>query len=65
MRVGNRLVVVRGEDRSDIGRDLLGAGSVFVGIDTFLGPVFLGYGYAQNGHNAAYLTFGSLLRTNE
>ena len=51
--------------RRDIGKNLIGAGSVFVGIDTFLGPIFLGYGYAQGGHNAAYLTFGSLLRTNE
>ncbi|MBN8886684.1 MAG: patatin-like phospholipase family protein [Rudaea sp.] len=51
--------------RNQIGKNMLGAGSVFVGIDTFLGPIFLGYGYAQGGHNAAYLTFGSLLRTNE
>ena len=51
--------------RRDIGKNLIGAGSVFVGIDTFLGPIFVGYGYAQGGHNAAYLTFGSLLRTNE
>lgn len=39
------------------------AGSIFVGADTFLGPVFLGYGRAQGGHDAFYLTFGSLLRT--
>ncbi|WP_313347212.1 patatin-like phospholipase family protein [Stenotrophomonas sp.] len=39
------------------------AGSVFVGADTFLGPVFLGYGRAQGGHDSFYLTFGSLLRT--
>lgn len=51
--------------RRDIGNDLLGAGSLFLGIDTFLGPIFLGYGYAQGGHNAAYLTFGSLLRTTD
>lgn len=51
--------------RQDIGKRMLGAGSVFVGIDTFLGPIFLGYGYAQGGHTAAYLTFGSLLRANE
>ena len=25
-------------------------------------PVFLGYGYAEGGHDAVYLTFGSLLR---
>lgn len=39
------------------------AGSIFVGADTFLGPVFLGYGRAEGGHDAFYLTFGSLLRT--
>ena len=49
--------------RRDIGRNASLAGSVFLGVDTFLGPIFLGYGYAQGGHNAAYLTFGSLLRT--
>ncbi len=51
--------------RDDIGRNMIGAGSLFLGIDTFLGPIFIGYGYAQGGHNAAYLTFGSLLRTND
>jgi NTE family protein len=51
--------------RNQIGRNMIGAGSVFIGIDTFLGPIYLGYGYAQGGHNAAYLTFGSLLRANE
>ncbi|MEG0182357.1 MAG: patatin-like phospholipase family protein [Stenotrophomonas sp.] len=39
------------------------AGSLFIGADTFLGPVFLGYGRAQGGHDSFYLTFGSLLRT--
>ena len=53
------------DQRRDIGSSLIGAGSVFLGVDTFLGPIFLGYGYAQGGHNAAYLTFGSLLRTND
>ena len=48
--------------RRDIGRDPIAAGSVFLGVNTFLGPIFLGYGYAQGGHNAFYLTFGSLLR---
>lgn len=51
------------ESRRQIGRDWIGAGSVFLGVDTFLGPIFLGYGYAQGGHNALYLTFGSLLRS--
>ncbi len=44
-------------------RDLIGAGSIFLGIDTFLGPMFLGYGHAEGNNNAFYLTFGSLLRT--
>jgi NTE family protein len=41
---------------------LIYAGSLFLGVQTPLGPLFLGYGYAQGGHNAVYLTFGSLLR---
>ncbi|MBS0570069.1 MAG: patatin-like phospholipase family protein [Proteobacteria bacterium] len=49
--------------RSQIGNNPIAAGSVFLGVDTFLGPIFLGYGYAQGGHNALYLTFGSLLRS--
>lgn len=47
------------------GKDLIGAGSLFLGIDTFLGPVFIGYGHAQGGNNSFYLTFGSLLRPND
>ncbi|MBL8297044.1 MAG: patatin-like phospholipase family protein [Rhodanobacteraceae bacterium] len=43
--------------------DLIGAGSVFVGLDTFLGPVFLGFGHAEGGNNSFYLSFGSLLRS--
>jgi hypothetical protein len=38
------------------------AGSVFGGIDTVLGPLFLGMGHVSDGANAWYLTFGSLLR---
>jgi len=50
--------------REDVSLDgMQTAGSVFVGADTFLGPVFLGYGRAQGGHDSFYLTFGSLLRT--
>ncbi len=49
-------------DRRDFGRDLIGAGSIFVGADTFMGPIFIGYGRAQGGRDSFYLTFGSLLR---
>ncbi len=51
--------------RREIGRDPIFAGSLFLGVNTFLGPIFLGYGYAEGGHNALYLTFGSLLRAEE
>lgn len=43
--------------------DLIGAGSVFLGIDTFLGPMFLGFGHAERGNNSFYLSFGPLLRS--
>lgn len=51
--------------RRDIGTNAIAAGSVFLGVDTLLGPIFFGYGYAQGGHNALYLTFGSLLRAGQ
>ncbi|MBS0380863.1 MAG: patatin-like phospholipase family protein [Proteobacteria bacterium] len=50
-------------DRSDVGfNDLIYAGSVFGGVNTPLGPLFLGFGHASDHANAWYLTFGSLLR---
>jgi NTE family protein len=51
------------QSRSQVQLDsLIYAGSLFLGVQTPLGPLFLGYGYAQGGHNSIYLTFGSLLR---
>jgi len=44
-------------------QSLVPAGSIFVGVDTPLGPIFLGYGHARGDINAYYLTFGPLLRT--
>jgi NTE family protein len=41
---------------------LIFAGSLFLGVDTIFGPVFLGYGHADSGEHSWYLTFGSLLR---
>lgn len=46
----------------DLG-DMMIAGSAFVGVQSFLGPIYLGYGRAEGGANSVYLTFGSLLRT--
>lgn len=43
-------------------RDLIWSGSVFVGIDSPFGPIFLGYGRADTGEGSLYLNFGTLLR---
>lgn len=42
--------------------ELIYAGSLFVGVETFFGPVFLAYGRADTGASGLYLNFGSLLR---
>ena len=34
------------------------AGSAFVGTDTPLGPIYLGYGAAEGGHDAIYFFIG-------
>ena len=39
---------------------LIYAGSVFVGIDSPLGPIFFGYGASEGGEDSVYLSFGSL-----
>ncbi len=38
--------------------DSIMAGSVFIGADTFLGPLYLGLGHAEGGNNAVYLFLG-------
>ncbi|MGL5813022.1 MAG: patatin-like phospholipase family protein [Aeromonas sp.] len=35
------------------------AGSVYVGVESFLGPIFLGYGMAEGGHEMFYLQLGT------
>jgi NTE family protein len=42
--------------------DLVLAGSLFVGVDSPFGPVFLGYGANDDGESSFYLNFGTLLR---
>jgi NTE family protein len=34
-------------------------GSVFIGMDTVLGPLLLGVGFTEGGHEAVFLTMGS------
>tara|TARA_R110002110_G_scaffold415856_3_gene658431 strand:- start:11615 stop:13783 length:2169 start_codon:yes stop_codon:yes gene_type:complete len=38
----------------------IGAGSVFLGFDTIIGPIYLGYGIAERGKKAAHLALGKL-----
>lgn len=44
------------------GGNLIYASSLFVGFDTVVGPVYLGYGHANNGENGIYLRLGPLVK---
>ncbi len=46
------------QDRDDILNDLIYAGSVFLGIDSPIGPVYLAYGMAEGGNDTGYLFVG-------
>jgi NTE family protein len=46
------------EDKDDFGDDPIAAGSLFLGADTPIGPVYLGFGVAEGGHNAAFFRLG-------
>jgi NTE family protein len=51
------------QNKNDVSMgSLIYAGSIFAGVQSPLGPVFLGLGHAAGGHTAVYLSFGSLLR---
>jgi len=48
----------------DKGRDIslessYTSGSVYLGVESFLGPIFLGYGMAEGGHDMFYLQLGT------
>ncbi|HBP17081.1 MAG TPA: hypothetical protein DEA08_04695 [Planctomycetes bacterium] len=38
--------------------EIVYAGSVFVGVETLLGPFYLAYGQAEEGRRSAYLSLG-------
>ena len=40
--------------------DMLFAGSLWLGADSFLGPLYLGYGHAEGGVNSLYLFVGRI-----
>ena len=47
------------QDQGDIRLDQTrAAGALFLGADTILGPVYVGYGHADGGNNAVYLYLG-------
>jgi NTE family protein len=47
------------ERRSDIDFDSgIAAGSVFFGVDTFIGPIYLAWGFAEGGRSNYYLFLG-------
>jgi NTE family protein len=46
------------DDRSQLFHDMKMAGSAFVGADTPLGPIYLGYGVAEGGNDALYFFIG-------
>ena len=45
--------------------DLIYSGSVYIGVGTPLGPVFLGYGQSSESRRAIYLTFGNLIQSRQ
>jgi NTE family protein len=47
------------QSRSDIGFDsMIVNGSLFAGIDTFIGPIYLAAGFAEQGQSNVYLFIG-------
>jgi NTE family protein len=50
------------ENHEDVSlNDLIGAASLFLGVDLPIGPLQLGYGRTFDGSQTFYLTFGSLV----
>ncbi len=50
--------VFQDEDDIDFDNGIL-AGSVYLGLDSVLGPIYLGYGRNENGDGAVYMSIGS------
>lgn len=48
------------QQRAEVGaNDLIVNGSVFVGLDTYFGPLYLAAGFAENGRSNFYLSLGA------
>ncbi|MCK4539112.1 MAG: patatin, partial [Candidatus Krumholzibacteria bacterium] len=47
------------QDREDIDlADGIVAGSVFLGLDSYIGPIYIGWGFAEAGYDNFYLILG-------
>jgi len=46
------------EDKSNFGEDLIYGGSAFLGLDTMLGPLYIGYGLADGYDGRAFVYLG-------
>jgi len=47
------------EEKSDMSAsELIGSSTIFIGADTPIGPLYLGYGIAEGGNQSAYLFLG-------
>ena len=54
------------QDENDIDFDSLDtAGSLFLGLDTFLGPIYLGYGIAEGDNKSFYFYLGDIFNGTE
>lgn len=47
------------EHGADFGKHLLFGGSLFLGVDTFIGPIYIGYAAAEHDHSTAFVYLGS------
>ncbi|MCU0970717.1 MAG: hypothetical protein MUF57_02710, partial [Gammaproteobacteria bacterium] len=50
------------QDRDDFGKDLIVAGSVFLGLDSPIGPFYIGGGVTDEGEFSGFLLLGRALR---
>jgi NTE family protein len=48
-------------ERHNIIDDGIWNGNVYVGFNTFIGPLYAGYGFAEGGHRSYYLRIGTLV----
>lgn len=46
------------EEKSDLFDDGISSGSVFLGADSPLGPLYIGYGHAESGFNSVFFYLG-------